>query len=433
MNKIYYILKLYFFVLPQLLFAQQNTISPYSYLGLGKFQDTEFAINSSSGGVGVALRSENYLNPRNPASLTSLTKTAYEFSLIGDFVKISDNESSVKYFNSTLSHLGIGFPISDKVAIMAGSSPYTFYGYDITNNNEVDLDGVNVPYQINHYGTGGLSRAFGSIGIELFEGFSIGTSGNMIFGTLSQNSDLIFNDLDENLFSSRDRVLRRIINFNFDLGLQLYKNLYDKLFTVGAFYHNSALSSNSYTTNEKLTYSYEIINNLEFVRDTFDLVQTNNSSFNLPNSLNLGISVLDYNNWSISLDYDYAMWSQLELFDFSNNFSDAYTIKFGGWYIPDIEDIHKYWKIIEYRFGFSYNSGYFGNNTQGNINLADLFEYTYTLGFGFPIRKSKSVINTGFQFGKLGNSDIELPKEKYLRINLSYTFNDKWFKKRKID
>ena len=59
---------------------------------------------------------------------------------------------------------------------------------------------------------------------------------------------------------------------------------------------------------------------------------------------------LDYNNWSISLDYDYAMWSQLELFDFSNNFSDSYTIKFGGWYIPDIEDIHKYWKIIEYRF-----------------------------------------------------------------------------------
>ena len=151
MNKIYYIFKLYFFVFSQLLLAQQNTISPYSYLGLGKFQDIEFAINSSSGGVGVALRSENYLNPRNPASLTSLTKTAYEFSLIGDFVKISDNVSSVKYFNPTLSHLGIGFPISDKVAIMAGAAPYTFYGYDITNNNEADLDGVNLPYQINHY------------------------------------------------------------------------------------------------------------------------------------------------------------------------------------------------------------------------------------------------------------------------------------------
>ncbi len=56
-----------FISLPAILLAQQNTISPYSSFGIGDSQEQGFSLNNALGGVGVAMRTGHYLNPRNPA------------------------------------------------------------------------------------------------------------------------------------------------------------------------------------------------------------------------------------------------------------------------------------------------------------------------------------------------------------------------------
>ena len=72
-----------FISLPAILLAQQNTMSPYSSFGIGEAQAQEFSLNNSLGGVGVALRTGNYLNPTNPASLSAINTTVFEAGISG--------------------------------------------------------------------------------------------------------------------------------------------------------------------------------------------------------------------------------------------------------------------------------------------------------------------------------------------------------------
>ena len=50
-----------------------------------------------------------------------------------------------------------------------------------------------------------------------------------------------------------------------------------------------------------------------------------------------------------------------------------------------------------------------------------------------PIPKNKSQLNFGVQFGHRGSNEGVLIDEKYINFIFSMTFNDKWFKKRKIE
>ena len=100
-----------FISLPAFLLAQQNTISPYSSFGIGEPQEQEFSLNNALGGVGVALRTGNYLNPTNPASLSAINTTVFEAGITGTAIYLTDNTLSQESFTSTLSYLSLGFPI----------------------------------------------------------------------------------------------------------------------------------------------------------------------------------------------------------------------------------------------------------------------------------------------------------------------------------
>ena len=121
-----------FIFLPAILIAQQNTISPYSSFGIGEVQPQEFSLNNALGGVGAALRTEGYLNPLNPASLSAINTTVFEAGIMGTASYLTDNTLSQESFTSTLSHLSLGFPIRDGIAISGGLLPYSFKGFDFT-------------------------------------------------------------------------------------------------------------------------------------------------------------------------------------------------------------------------------------------------------------------------------------------------------------
>ncbi len=109
---------------------------------------------------------------------------------------------------------------------------------------------------------------------------------------------------------------------------------------------------------------------------------------------------------------------------------------FGAQYIPNKNAGTKepYYKKIAYRAGFRYGVTYL------ELRNTALRDVAVTFGAGFPLRKikvgetySQSVINVGFEFGQRGTTIYELIREKYAKVVIGFTLNDRWFIKRKYD
>ena len=113
---------------------------------------------------------------------------------------------------------------------------------------------------------------------------------------------------------------------------------------------------------------------------------------------------------------------------------DASQFKLGAWWVPNVQDVHNYWKTIQYRAGINYNTGFLSVSAFGNQNQqADIKDMSLSLGLGLPMKRSKTTANIGVQLGKRGTIEKGLVEEKYIKFHLAFTFNDKWFTKRKID
>ncbi|QYS91637.1 hypothetical protein JJC04_02330 [Flavobacterium covae] len=56
-----------------------------------------------------------------------------------------------------------------------------------------------------------------------------------------------------------------------------------------------------------------------------------------------------------------------------------------------------------------------------------------TLGVGLPLGGTFSNVNIGFEYGQKGTTTSNLIKENYMNFSIGFSFNDRWFVKRKYD
>lgn len=422
----------FFIFLPAFLLAQQNTISPYSSFGIGEPQEQGFSLNNSLGGVGVALRTSNYLNPVNPASLSAINTTVFDVGITGTAIYLTDNTLSQETFTSRLSYLSLGFPVHRGVVISGGLLPYSFKGFEVTQNRVLSIDDNNLLYNLNHTGSGGLNRVYANIGAELLKGFSIGATASMIFGRIKNKREAVFSQPD--MFNRRDEYTFAARDFTYDFGVQYLTKVLDKRLIFGATY---CPESNLRASYSEVTYTYDTSGDFEYIRDTtatFYYSRSSNS-LTLPKSYAIGLAMEDHDKWFVSGELDIKEWSQMSLFsDLAPNLKDATQFKFGAWWIPNSKDVHNYLNIIQYRAGFNYNTGRLSVSTLGtNNSKTDITNISLSLGLGLPMRRSNTIANIGIQIGKIGTTNNNLIEENYIKLNLAFTFNDKWFKQRKID
>tara|TARA_Y100000589_G_scaffold153443_1_gene146149 strand:- start:1992 stop:3287 length:1296 start_codon:yes stop_codon:yes gene_type:complete len=419
-----------FIFLPAILIAQQNTISPYSSFGIGEVQPQEFSLNNALGGVGAALRTEGYLNPLNPASLSAINTTVFEAGIMGTASYLTDNTLSQESFTSTLSHLSLGFPILDGIAISGGLLPYSFKGFELKQNTDSSNGLNNLSYDINLSGSGGFNRAYVNAGAELFKGLSLGATVSMIFGTIQQNRDVVFSQSD--ILNRRDEFTYTARDYKYDFGFQYLTEMGAKNLIIGATYcPESNLNSRSSGT----TYSYDLSGDFEYIRDTLEVFSNSTNGLVVPQSYSIGLALEEQGRWFVSGELDFTEWSQMTLFsELDPNLKDATQFKFGAWWIPNAKDVHNYFNIIQYRAGFNYNTGQLSVSAQGtNDPQTDITDISLSFGLGLPMRRSNTVANLGVQVGKTGTTSGGLIEENYIKLHLAFTFNDKWFKKRKID
>lgn len=168
----------------------QTTSSPYSRYGLGDFQFNGFAQNVGMGSGGIGMRNDSilvqYINLSNPASLTSNNIVAYEVGFQSNTTMLQNTTDRSISNRTTLSHIGLAFPVTKWWSGAIGLVPYSSVGYNVSNTEQRDTIG-SVTYK--YEGSGGIGQVFTAHGFRPFAGSLVRYKNNEKYDLLVAKND----------------------------------------------------------------------------------------------------------------------------------------------------------------------------------------------------------------------------------------------------
>lgn len=424
--------------------SQSLTSSPYSRYGIGDIQFTGFAHQNGMGGVGIALDSSYHINTLNPASYSSIQLSTFEAGAFANRTQFSSIKASQTVTTGSLAYLAFGFPLTKWWGASFGLLPYSSVGYLVNDTTNIqNIGDINFSYQ----GSGGINQAYVGNGFK-FRNLSAGFNAGYLFGVITQTRRVRYPDA-VNTFNVRDINQVTVNDFSFNYGLQykfridsvrtknpartdsttltqpLYikKDITDLKFTFGFRFD---LGSSVNARNTTLTQTFATVNDVDQFRDTVRFSEDEPGEINLPASYGVGFTFDKGDRFKFSADYTIQDWSQFNSFGKSDSLANSWKAAAGVQFIPD-NTVNNFFKQTHYRLGFYYTDSYL------QLKNSQLQEYAATLGFGFPLKKTRSTINLSLAAGKRGTIENNLIEEKFLKATIGFTLNDKWFVRRKID
>lgn len=457
-------------------FAQTSTSSPYSRYGLGDINGRGFSQSFGMGGSMIGVQNDStpmfFINSGNPASYPYLRLVTAELGMSYNRVILQNSSQKKTVHSAALAYLSFAFPIKRWWGTCIGLAPYSSVGYNVSDHQDItNVGGVDFLYEGSggvdqlYFGNGfrplyGLSKMFQNSkkyerlkleknNAEIYrimkrkrawQGLSIGVNASYLFGRLEHTRRSIF-DQTANFFNTRTGATTRFNDVYFDYGAQ-YSFTIDSLkgrdlkqnvkVTIGAtFAPMTPIDARVDTLS--VNYFYSSIGT-EIVKDTIALSQNTKGTIDLPLSFGFGMSVKKGDRWMISGDWAVQNWGEFKTFDKSAGLKNSMRVSLGAQYVPNAKAVGtgNYLKRVNFRLG--------GKYSQTALELHDtrLVEYGVTAGLGFPVGRNFmlqnfSMVNIGAEFGQRGTIDNGLIKENYIKINLGFTINDRWFVKPKFD
>ncbi len=410
--------------------AQNGTISPYSFFGIGDIRASGTVENQMMGGIGMYADSI-HVNLKNPAAYGELGMDV--LNKVGTVVYtagISRNNYRLKSYTeeespsvTTLDYLSLGFSLGKGLGMGFGVMPYSSVGYNFLSEREVD--GQTVTNNFN--GDGGLNRVYYSIGYEIIENLSIGATVNFNYGTL--NSERL-QQADDVQFGAFDRRSSEIHGFDFNYALN-----YTPTIKEGYTLHASVrvnTQGNLVSENERKIGSFSNVNGVNIEEIEVDLYAQNlaNTELKIPTTTTVGLGYGKDLKWFLGAEYSYQGLSSFEnsFMGVDNvQYKDASSFALGGFYTPNYNSFNSYFNRITYRAGLRLDK------TGMVVNDVDINNFGITFGLGLPLGRSFSNLNIGFEMGRRGTTKADLIEESYYKINLGLSLNDRWFRKRKVD
>jgi hypothetical protein len=410
--------------------AQRTNSSPYSYFGIGEEFSETTVEQSSMGGIGVAFNHYKYLNFTNPAAYSDLRYTTYSFGILNNDLTVKSGTSKQNVNSTSLSYFALAFPIGNKAGLSIGLQPVSAVGYSLT-NSMTDANGE--LSEISSFsGNGGVNRVYGSFGIKVAKGFSVGLEADYNFGNVDNS---ILNRRSNVSLGTKFDEITVIEGASVKLGVQYQKELKSKLIlNAGATFK---IGNSLNVTGDDYLYSLTFNGSgSESPRDTISSNKIN-GKFNLPFKSILGVGIGKYDKWHAGLEYENQ--EAISTTGLVGSTSGAYRygssnrISLGGFYLPKINSISNYWNRVTYRAGVRFEkSGLMVDGSGNNTNFTPIDDFGISFGLGLPLQRLSSV-NLGFEFGKRGTTNNNLIEENYFNFRLSLSLTDKWFEKRKID
>jgi len=407
-------------IIPVIAFSQNSTNSPYTRYGYGILADKAFISQRGMGGIGYGLRNPQLINPMNPATYSGVDSMTFMFDIgISGYASwLKDGSNKEQRFNGNLENIAMQFPIAKKMGFGVGFEPISHVGYkyeDIT-LLEGDVDHVQHIYS----GSGGFSKVYGILSYDLFNRISLGVKLAYLFGDITH--DIVSINTIANSYNISQTNLIRGYGLLYDFGLQYhFQTGKYKYLTIGAVY------------TPKIKYGTTVSTNVIRSDNTsvMDIVSTvsRDSIFEMPESLGVGFTYNKLGKFTIGADVLYQGWANVKFFDQKNAFNNRLKFNVGGELIPNRTG-SSFFNKLHYRAGLYYTNSYL------KIKDSKCNEYGVNLGVGIPMPDRRanqhSFINIAFEYSQVRPELSTLIHEQYFKISLSYTFNESWFFKRKV-
>lgn len=398
-------------------FAQEGTSSPYSFYGIGDVKFRGTTENRAMAGLSV-LPDSIHINLQNPAMLSTLKLTNFGVAATYSNTKFEATNKEAKARRTTLDYLAIGIPVG-KMGFSLGLIPYSSVGYKIKNESTNVVNPSTTKYEAN----GGINKVFTGMGYQIAKNFSIGADVQYNFGKIETNST---KSLAVEL-STRERNESSVSGVTFNTGLA-YQTKINKKLTISSAVTYSPESSLTLKNTRNIA-TVQTLNAGEFVLEDTD-IEVADTKLKMPSKFSIGSAIGEVRKWNVGAEVIFQGSSKL-----GNRFNVIQDVKFengtkyliGGYFIPKFNSFSNYWNKINYRAGISYEK------TGLVVKNKSITDQAITLGLGLPVGGAFSNINIGFEYGKRGTIYNGLIRETYANITVGLSFNDKWFRKSKID
>ena len=427
MHRINSLLFLFLFFSVSAAFAQVGQ-SPLSSEGIGTLNSLATGRNLGMGGVGIGTSHYLYLNSMNPAMLSRNSfYTTFEAGMSVESRTIMTSEFQERSTSGGLDYLSVAFPLwYNRWALNIGLAPYSTVNYDFIDTKPL-TGSPGESYTVRNSGSGGTSSAYLATGLRLFKGLSVGARASYIFGSITHKSLTSTNIAATGTPSYIARYYSR-------------SSFSDILLTGGLAYTYQLPGKKNQAIMAGFTYDLASDLSAEKVSafDRIAAIETpfgnmddagEEGSYFLPAKIGAGISYEKLYDFTVAADFTVQNWEDYRNFEGNNEgLGKSYRFALGGEWIPDYSSSRTgtYHKRMTYRLGAQYE------RTPFILNDKEVNDFGINFGLTLPVRNASS-IHTSFLVGQRGNSENNVFSERYFRLSLGVTFNDRWFTKVKYD
>lgn len=391
--------------------AQSDINSPYSAFGIGDLQQPGISQVEALGGAGIGLRSSYFINLNNPAALNAIqrpTSMIMDFGLNIGAVNLDSDGNNITYREGGVSHLSLWFRYHPKWAGILSLTPYSKMGYTITASRYSETIGGN--YTVEYQGNGGLSTLQLGNAVEILPGLSLGANINFRFGSLTKT---------EQVTSANEA-------FNFDVSSKTHLN---GLSCDAGLQYNIPLGE-----SKKLIFgaTYEPSKRLNTEEDAILTADGNtiqndpdDADYVLPSKMGGGLS-FQSKKWLFSADAVYQDWSNARLGK-DADLVNTFAIGGGAEYALFDSKYKTYQQAILLRLGFRAQNHYV------KIGGEYFYDWQASAGVSLPFNRSQHYFHLNYLYSQRRTEDETLYLETRHKVSISFSLQDIWFVKRKLD
>lgn len=408
---------LFFLLIALTSIAQNNSSSPYSSTGLGENTFNGTQATRHMGGLDVFTDSI-HANLLNPASYGYLKFTTYSVGVnyINNYISSATESQNTDL--ASLDYLSVSIP-TKKFGFGFGIIPFTSIGYRLQDVSEFDDSNIFNRFE----GSGGLNRAYFSLGIPIMKYISIGSSLNYNFGNLFYRSGQFVDGIDNGTFLVNESD---VSGFSYQFSLQAVIPIKNKLTAQALF--SVEPQAFLYSQNRRIFYTQSLSREAIIEFTEIDLTQSglNQTNLELSPSTKIGVGFGKNKKWFFGAQYNLTKTSTFVNSFFERNnvsYQDSKKWALGGYFIPNYASFTSFWSRVVYRFGFR------SEQMSTIINSIPIKENGITLGLGLPLT-GLSNVNVGFEIIQRGQSISGLVQERILALRIGLSLNDIWFIKR---
>ena len=395
--------------------AQRMSLSPYSRYGYGQLESGAFGASRSMGGLGYGMRRSGGINALNPASYTAVDSLTFQMELgvSGKVQGLKTDAGTFSRMNGTLDYVAFQMPFCKWAALSFGLTPFTGVGYDYQTNQYLTDGGADSVRALQSFaGEGGVSRVYLGVSFDILDRVAVGVNAHYLFGEVEHSRTVSFPD--ESLYTSTVQTTTlKVSTFTADFGLQYHQPTRggkDAL-VLGAAY---ALKLPMNLDGQTVTYTNDTV------------VSAGYSGFEYPRTVGVGVSYSMADRLLVGVDYEWRDFADALFYNVTDTLATRSKWSLGVEYTHDPQS-KKYYERIGFRAGLSYATSYV------RVNGYTYGEWAATVGFGFPLPSTKTVLNLHFEYGHAGDLAKTLLVDRYFRFGLGVSLNERWFVKRKLN